>query len=529
MEDVESIIERASYSDDKGRVLLFLKNKYSFLTDEDIKYICKIKIKDFGRLSKKFLVDFEGMCKETGEISTVLRLMWETNNNLMELLSDKYTFSNGIKENRKKYYTEQQKTLDARLDEMYISNSVKRTIFRTLSVVKDVTKAFGVPKKIFVEMTRTNNPDLKGKRTKTRQQRVLELYAKCDEEDVRELKHQMESLGEYVDNKLQSDKLFLYFIQFGKSAYSGKMIDLEKLMSGSKVYDIEHIYPQAYVKDDSIINNKVLVFSEENGAKQDIYPIKTEIRKQMSGIWAVWHHVGAVSDEKYKRLTRSTPFNDDEKYGFINRQLTETSQSTKAVAQILNEKYPETEIVYVKAGLVSDFRHEFGLYKCRSYNDLHHATDAYLNVVVGNVYNMKFNRKWFSVDSKYSIKTKTIFSHSLVCDGKTVWDKEKMLPMVLKNAKKNNAHFTKYQFMKTGGFFDQMPCKKAPGLVPRKKGLDTERYGGYNKSGIMFLLPMRYQIGKKSDIIILSVELLYGKKFLKDEVFAKKYAEERKL
>ena len=90
---------------------------------------------------------------------------------------------------------------------MYISNSVKRTIFRTLSVVKDVTKAFGVPKKIFVEMTRTNNPDLKGKRTKTRQQRVLELYAKCDEEDVRELKHQMESLGEYVDNKLQSDKL----------------------------------------------------------------------------------------------------------------------------------------------------------------------------------------------------------------------------------------------------------------------------------------------------------------------------------
>ena len=72
-----------------------------------------------------------------------------------------------------------------------------------------------------------------------------------------------------------------------------------------------------------------------------------------------------------------------------------------------------------------------------------------------------------------------------------------------------------------------MPCKKASGLVPRKKGLDTERYGGYNKSGIMFLTPMRYKIGKKSDIIILSIELLYGKLFLKDEVFAKKYAEER--
>ena len=50
--------------------------------------------------------------------------------------------------------------------------------------------------------------------------------------------------------------------------------------------------------------------------------------------------INRLSDEKYKRLTRSTPFNEDEKYGFINRQLTETSQSTKAIAQILNEKYP---------------------------------------------------------------------------------------------------------------------------------------------------------------------------------------------
>lgn len=44
-------------------------------------------------------------------------------------------------------------------------------------------------------------------------------------------------------------------------------IELEKLMSGSKEYDIDHIYPQAYVKDDNIINNKVLVLSKINGGK----------------------------------------------------------------------------------------------------------------------------------------------------------------------------------------------------------------------------------------------------------------------
>ena len=103
---------------------------------------------------------------------------------------------------------------------MYVSNAVRRTIHRTLAIVKDVTKAFGVPEKVFVEMTRTNHSDLKGKRTKTRYQQILEIYEKCKEEDVRELKHQLESLGEYVDNRLQGDRLFLYFMQFGKSAYS---------------------------------------------------------------------------------------------------------------------------------------------------------------------------------------------------------------------------------------------------------------------------------------------------------------------
>ena len=139
------------------------------------------------------------------------------------------------------------------------------------------------------------------------------------------------------------------------------------------------------------------MLSVANGEKKDVYPIKSEIRNKMQKTWSFWHHVGTISDEKYKRLIRSTPFTEDEKYGFINRQLTETSQSTKVVAELLKERYPEAEIVYSKAGLISDFRHEFDLYKSRSYNDLHHAVDAYLNIVVGNVYHMRFSRQCFNV------------------------------------------------------------------------------------------------------------------------------------
>ena len=520
--DAEKVIERASYAEDKTRLGKWLTKNYPQISEEDRRYLCNLKFKDFGRLSAKFLTELEGADKETGEITTILKAMWDTNNNLMELLSDKYTFKENIDVIRNEYYTEHKATLQQRLDDMYISNAVRRPIYRTLDIVGDVYKAFGAPEKIFIEMTRGSDESQKGKRTKSRKQQILELYEQCKDEDVRELKKQLEAMGEYADNKLQGDKLFLYYMQFGKSAYSGKAISLEKL--GSKEYDIDHIYPQAYVKDDSIINNKVLVLSKENGDKEDKYPINKDIREKMRGYWDFLKKVNAISEEKYKRLTRTTPFTDEEKYGFINRQLTETSQSTKAVAGLLKEKFPETEIVYSRARLVSEFRNEFELYKSRTFNDLHHAVDAYLNIVTGNVYHMRFSKQWFNVNSRYSVKTKTLFTHPVECNGELVWDGTDMLGKVKQTAVKNNAHFTKYAAFKTGGLFDQMPVRKKEGLTPLKKGLPTEKYGGYNKAGAMFFIPVRYKAGKKSDIIIMSVELLYGKQFLESEEFAKEYS-----
>lgn len=361
------------------------------------------------------------------------------------------------------------------------------------------------------KLVRSINPEEKDQQT----------YDKC-KDDVHDLMQQLESMGEYADSRLQSDRLYLYFMQFGKCAYSGAHIGFDQLMAGSVEYDIDHIYPQSYVKDDSL-NNKVLVLSDLNGTKDNIYPVSPEIRGKMQGLWSWWNHVGAISDEKYKRLIRSAPFTDEEKMGFINRQLTETSQSTKFIADLLKERFPDAEVVYVKAGLVSDFRHEFDLPKSRSYNDLHNAADAFLSVVAGNVYDMRFSKKWFRIDEKYSVKVKTIFTHEVKCRGDIIWDGMPMLEKVEDTARKNTAHFVKYAAFKTGGLFDQNPVKKGTGLIPLKAGLPTEKYGGYNKAGIMFLIPVRYNIGKKSEILILPVELMHGKHFLEDKVFARNY------
>ena len=204
--------------------------------------------------------------------------------------------------------------------------------------------------------------------------------------------------------------------------------------------------------------------------------------------------------------------------------MTETTQSTKAVAALLKEKYPNTEIVYVKARLASEFRQEFDLYKSRSFNDLHHAVDAYLNIVTGNVYNMRSSKRWFDIHSNYSIKTKTLFTHPVICGSNTVWDGEEMLKLVKKTAVKNTAHLTKYAFFKTGGLFNQNPVKAKDGLIPIKKDLPTDKYGGYNSSSIMFYIPTKYRAGKKEDVLILSVELSVGKKFMSNQDYAKEYA-----
>lgn len=515
-QQVEEIIERITFSEDKRRVKKWLLQKYPNLPQEDIEYISKLKYKDFGRLSKRFLTGLKGCNKSTGEELSIMRALWETNDNLMQILSDQYTFGEEIDRLKEEYYGDHPSTLDSVLDDLYIPNAVRRPIYRTLDIVKDVRRVCKCdPQKIFVEMARGEGE--KGKRTKSRREQIEELYKNMDKQEIREISALLEGKS---DNELQSEVLFLYFMQLGKCAYTGEPIDIGQLKSN--LYNVDHIYPQAYVKDDSI-NNKVLVLSSENGKKKDIYPIQPDIRKKMTPFWTMLKNNKLISEEKYKRLTRNTPFTDEEKQGFINRQLVETRQSTKAVANILKRYFPETEIVYSKAGLVSDFRKEFDMLKCRSVNDLHHAKDAYLNIVVGNVYHCRFTKNFY-IQQKYTLKTKQLFSHVVNLNGQIVWRGEEDIAFVQKVMSKNNIHYSRYAFIRKGGLFDQMPLKAAAGLIPRKKGLDPEKYGGYNKAAAACFLLVKYKEKGKNEACIMPVELMAYDKVFESRECAERYS-----
>ena len=422
----------------------------------------------------------------------IITALWETNENLMKLLSGKYDYTKQIEQwnagQMKKGEIEYQD-----IEELYVSPAVKRPIWQTIKIVREITNIMGgAPKRIFVEVAR--EPGEKGVRKVSRRNQLLDLYKACKKE-APELYDRL--ANKESDNALRSDKLFLYYSQMGRCMYSGDAIDLDELFTNR--YDIDHIYPQSKVMDDSI-DNRVLVKRDLNSKKTDTFPVSEEYRKAGKALWSMLLKKGLISKEKYKRLTRTEPFGEDELAGFIARQLVETRQSTKAVAHLLEEAYPDAEIVYAKARAVSEFRHKFDMIKVREVNDFHHAKDAYLNIVVGNTYYVKFTKDaaWFVRNNPgRTYNLKKMFENETVKRGnETAWipGDNGTICTVKKWMRKNNVLFTRRAYEVKGGLFDQNILKKGKGQIPIKGGADErlqsiEKYGAYNKaSGAYFML-----------------------------------------
>lgn len=373
------------YGNDKKFLQKRIREQYddSFISQQELKRILGFKFEGWGRLSRGFLT-MEGASKEDGEIRSLIRAMQETGDNLMELLSDRYTYRDVLQEkigNAQKPLTE---WCIEDLDEFYLSAPVKRMVWQTLNILKELEAVLGCgPARVFVEMAREEGK--KGERKASRKQKLSALYKSIEDERGIWTK----AMEEEPEGTFRSKKLYLYYLQRGKCMYSGENIDLSDLMNDN-LYDIDHIYPRHFVKDDSLENNLVLVKKEINNHKSDEFPLDPQIRKNMYATWKMLYDKKFMTPEKFRRLTRKAEFTEEEKADFINRQLVETRQGTKAVTQILQNAFPQSDVVFVKAGNVSDFRHKYKLYKVRSVNDLHHAHDAFLNIVVGNVYYVKF-------------------------------------------------------------------------------------------------------------------------------------------
>lgn len=476
--------------------------------NENLSKLCRIKFSGWGRLSEKLLTGLLGHNKNFEfDKNSILGFMLNGKGNLMELLSSEYTFSDLISSENSTLDKNDAFSYQNLVEGLYVSPSVKRMIWQTLLVVREITKKIMgyEPSRIFVEMARGATADQKGKRTNSRKKSILALYDKCRKDfDISEI---YSSLEKQDDNKLLSDKIYLYYTQLGKSMYTGNKIELEDLLNNSKQYDIDHIIPQSLTKDDSI-DNRVLVERTVNEEKDNNYPLSYQIRENQTQFWKHLLDLGLISKSKFERLIRSTSLSNSEKEGFIARQLVETRQSTKAIAGLLSKLYKKAKIIYPKAGLTADFKQKFDLIKVRELNDLHHAKDAYCNIVVGNVYFEKFTSKYQYVianNERYSFSTSDtsyIFTNQnekrLQQSG--IWDSRNgcSISVVRKNYYRNNILKTIKQEEVKGKLFDLTLYGPSKATIKKKKHLGCE-YGGYDKDYNTFFSFISF-ISKKKKI-----------------------------
>lgn len=269
----------------------------------------------------------------------------------------------------------------------------------------------------------------------------------------------------------------------------------------------------------------------------------------MSYFWKGLREQGFISNNKYNRLIRKDDLTDAEKADFISRQLVETRQSTKIVSNIIKELYPETEVVFIKAQVSADFRNnqknpnrETGeinpayqnYIKLRGINDFHHAKDAYLNIVVGNVYHTQFTSNplnYIKQKDRQSYNLAKVFDRKVKRNGELAWmpGTDGSIKMVNRMMKRHDI-LTTYMVMNgKGGLFDQQIMPKSKGQVPIKKGRDIAKYGGYNKASISHYTVVEHDRGKRRIRTLESIPLYIAEQ-VKDSDKLKEYlTKEHKL
>lgn len=513
----EDIIYLATIYGDARRMLKeSLKKKYGdVLSENQIKRISGLRFKDWGSLSKEFL-EMKAWDKNTGEEVSLIGELWDSNRNMMELInSPDYTFKEALQEKQAKLTKVLSDFTVDDLQDYYFSAPVKRMIWQTLGIIKELEEILGcAPKRIFIEMTRTDEEKGDKGRKDSRAKALLELYKNLKDES-RDWKKEIEEADK--DGKLKIKKLYLYYIQNGRCMYTGEPIELDDLFNDN-LYDIDHIYPRHYVKDDNLSNNMVLVKKTCNAYKSDDYPLPA-MKPEVYELWKRLYRAGFITEEKYKRLTGKQPFTDEQKAGFIARQLVETGQGTKGVADLLKQLLPDSKIVYSKGRNVSDFRNQYKLLKSRIVNDFHHAQDAYLNIVVGNVYYVKFTqdplnymRKLEKEKKSFSYHLGKMFEKDVTRGDETAWiaseknNESGTIVTVKKVMARNTPMITRLNFENHGRFSKETlysaRVAKKDNYVPLKmndtKMGDVTKYGGFtNVYGAYFFLVEHEEKGKK--------------------------------
>ena len=237
-----------------------------------------------------------------------------------------------------------------------------------------------------------------------------------------------------------------------------------------------------------------------------------------------------IGPKKHRNLLRD---HIDEKAmkGFVARQLVETSQSVKLAGSLLSVRYPNANIVPVKASMSHDLREAAGFVKCREANDFHHAHDAYLACRMGLFIQMRHPKVYENpiamtyVMRKYAQQQSKEFNrnhrvpgtsgfivNSFMSSGfdaetgeifKDTWNAEAEIEGIRKALNCRQCYISRMPMEDTGAFwnatvYSPRDPKMGPKLaLPLKQGLDPKKYGGFSSQQFAYFFV--YEARDKKD------------------------------
>ena len=520
-EQLETLVRWSTIFEDRSILKKLIQEHYPEITDNQLSFLVQRRYTGWGRLSKKLLMRVLG--EYENQPATIMEVLRATNENFMQVLNNpQYHFQEKIAKERLMELGEPKEKIEYdEIRKLQVSPALKRGIWTAVRIVQElIAHQHGChPHAIYLENTREETPDEKKQRTQSRLNQVEQMYKELAEDKIAEKvpSECWKVLKDCRDKKKLDDQQYLYLLQLGKSLYSGKPLDFDQL---STTTEIDHILPRCYIVDNSI-ENRALVLKGENQRKGDSLLLEDSIRDSQRPWWNYLRQKGLMGEKKFKNLTRSV-VSEEDKQKFIARQLVETGQMVQCVTELFKRYYPDVHVSGIKAGLSSELREQYGLYKIRELNDMHHAYDALLAATMGNF--VERFMPWLDSESSAAIRVRKAQKANKGDDNKVdLSSKHGMILAkfsqdqedpdtgeIIRNAQQDicylkavwgyhDGHVVFLKRQKSGAIYDESRYRagSAKAKLCLKKDLDTMKYGGYNKEYPAYIAAISYQKGKK--------------------------------
>lgn len=565
-EMIETMIYWLTIFEDKKIVKRKIEQNYKQqVTQVQMAKVLHLNYVGWGRCSKKLLIGIQGY-NDLHEQKNIMEILYEGSNarlwNLEEILRDEEMGFDKEIDQHPKGATDTE-SLQKMVQELYVSPEMKRGIWQSIKIVDEIVSIMkSTPKNIFFKIKKENRTEVKAASKIKRVERLYEKFKKEEgynreaEKKLKETKYQ---------NCIGEEKIFLYFTQNGRCLYSGEMMDIERIED----YVIDSIIPCTLLKDDSI-QNKALVTASWAQKKGDAF-VPHEWQERQKKFWKQLLDVGLMENKKYENLCRESFGNEREKKKFISQQIVENRQCNKQIASILMQRYPNVNAENVKAERISELRQNLiveeeksskelteektlTLNSIRSINDFYFAQEAYLTNLVGSYIKVAFPKyekeiaynayqKYCQENSKkknMGENCKPAFSYVMsrffeqIVDGNTgilLWDGTNKLRYIKKIFGYRDFLVTKKLEENTGQFYDQTIYPKEKGkkegetcLIPLKKGLSVEKYGGYKGSESAYYSLIE---NKKGKLAIVGIPIMVAKQIDQKQTTLEKYLKEK--